>query len=242
MKDTGNLNLAQLIATEDAQWNKPTPPDAPVNEPIAVPVCSDMDAIDAKVNPRLTKLVRHGIAELPNPSNQTIALVGGRACFVLPDELRQGIVELQKQFDDAMELALKYTPRKAGEDYRAHHDGMTTEVLTTGSVDKFQGVTLQDFETAYRQKMVAAIHLTKTFAPKARELLAPHVSRYVELVRAWADQQAENEQSRCESIGVAWEPSNWLLTLYKCADYVEEHAGRGSVPKDCASVINFANE
>lgn len=197
-----------------------------------------VSALDELINPRLSPQVQLALAGAVNPTDDQILLAGERACFTAPEDLIVQIDELENKYQAAHKLGMAHTPRAAGDAFHAYSEGLSAHVLSSESVAKCEGKTREDFEAEFRHKLKSAFKLASTYGPKARELLQSHFYRYTSLVRELADQLASNEQSVCMSLGLSWVPSNHVVMLYKCAAVVEERAGRGHSPKECASFLH----
>jgi len=133
----------------------------------------------------------------------------------------------RKKFDAANELISAHLPRKAREAYREYSESLATHVLENESLEKCEGRIYDDFEKEFREKLISAKNLAKTYGNKTFELVKPHIQRYTDLVRDLADNIAHNEQSKCDEIGIPWKPSDYLLRIYKAADYVEQRIKTG---------------
>lgn len=203
---------------------------------------SILSCIDGAVNPRLT--IQREIAAAPVPNPKQIAAAGHRASFTAPKILIEQIDALQKKFDQATALMQAHTPSVAHKDWNAREESNSAQIISSESIEHITGETREMFYDAYRKKMQSAAQLSKTYGPKATELVRPHLTRYVELVRAEADLMAQKEQSRYADFGLPWKPSHLLLHVYKCAQVVEDrlHGHIGSAPKDVADFVYFMGE
>jgi hypothetical protein len=237
------LDVAGLVAAEDAQWNRDKRPQTTIKEPVAPAASPEIEAIDALVNLRLTKEVKAAVAALPYVSPSVIVAISKWSCFsaLVPDELPGQIAELQRKYDDALGVALSYLPRAAGDAYRAHLVESEKVALETSSVQHCVGKSLEDFEVEFKHKFEMAMKVAKSFSPRASELIGPHISRFVSFIRELADNQAENERSRYELIGLPWVVSNFVAALYRAAETVEQHGGRGHSPKTCAQFLDLSS-
>ena len=244
------LNVAGLVAAEDAQWNRDKRPQATIKEPVAPAVTQAISQhigeIDDLVNPRLAKEVRAAVADVTYVSPETMR----EFCVWVFDvdnwfedslfEVRQQIDELQKKYDEAMRVALSYTPHAAGDAYREYVAESEAKSLETSSVEHCGGKTLEDFKREYRHKFETAMKIAKSFAPKARELVQPHIFGFVSRLRERADTCANSERRRCDRFHLPWKVSEFLASAYRAAEIIEQHNGGGYDPKSCAQFLDLS--
>ena len=196
-----------------------------------------LDELNSMINPRLSREIKSALAIAPNPTDEQILLIGERAGFIAPEDLIREIDDLQLKYLAAYNAGMAHTPRAAGDAFRAYSESLSQEVISSESVSKCEGKTREGLEIEFRHKMKAAFQLAKTYGPKAREILQPHFARYVSACREYADMMAQSHQQLCEKLGLPWVPAHHIVMTYRAADLIEERAGRGHSPAECAAFL-----
>ena len=241
------LTVADLRKVTDAQFNRPGKVQETIKEEPEPDKMTEVDAIDAAINPRLTKEVRAAVAEITHIPPATFSAISLWSCFTptlisqAPELLGQ-LAELQRGYDDAMALALSYTAREATFAYREYRLQSEKTALETGGVSHCEGKTRDQFEVEFRHKFESAMAVTKTFAPRARGLALPYIQKYAQMVRDLADGKAEKERSEYAFMGLPWKVSPLIATLYRAAEMVIEDSGAGHDPKSVAKFFDFGKE
>ena len=242
-----NLTLRELVEANAAQFSDPS--GIPVKPHVAtagIPE-NENEEIDNLINLRMSKEVRAAVAEISYCSPETILAVCNDVYrldsnyeWEVKDVLAE-LIELQKGYDAAMATALTYTARAASDAFRQHKAECEDTTLKTNGVTHCDGKTLEMFELEFRHKFESSMRLTKTFSPKATELVSPYIYGFVKRIRDMADTIAEREQELCKQFHIPWEVSKLTALKYRVAEIIEQHGGRGHDPKSCASFLNLSN-
>lgn len=257
-----NLTLRELIDATDAQWNRPGPKQESIKDDslkagsqnsnlhglismLAGTIgLATNDEIDAEVNPRLMPVTKSAVAAITHISAETFSAIGIVSCFTpslmyQQPELCGQLAKLQDDYEAAMKAAMDHIPRRAGDAFHAYMAACEKTTMETGAIEHATGKTREEFEREFNHKFKAAIQASKTFVPRARELVQPHLKKYAEMVRSLADKKAGEEQRWCSLLKLPWKPSPWIATLYRAAEIVLEHNGAGHDPKSVAQFLDF---
>jgi hypothetical protein len=225
--------------------NKPAPQSTP--RPKAPELTTA--EIDDEINPRLMKAVRMAVSAHPPVGLETFHSIGLATGFSVTlhygnREVIDQLNELQAAYETVMSQAMSYVPRHAAEAYRAFLADAEKTAIETSGVSQATGRTLEDFTLEFKHKFDVAIAASKTFAPRARELVRPHIDEYIQQVRALADKMALSEIRWHDFLKLKWIPSSAVVCLYKAADTIEQYhrTNAGHDPKSVAAFIDLEFE
>jgi hypothetical protein len=200
-------------------------------------------AADESVNPRLTKAMISAVKAVACVSDLTLGYIGVWAGITpnLPPELNEQIDELQVGYQSAMADAMAHIPRRAADAHRAYLSQCEQTAIEAGTTAQATGKSLQDFEAEFKHRFDVAIKASKTYAPKARELVRPYIRDYVARIRALADKEANEDRATYNFFCLPWTPAPWIAVLYRAAEIIEQdlNSNSGHDPKSAARFLTF---